>query len=61
MSRLSRTLTGIAIAFAFWSGVTVLPQEVPVEAPRVDLSPYLQGNSQPAEPAGGASVVPLYA
>jgi hypothetical protein len=61
MFRLSRTLTGVAIAFAFWSGVTVLPQEAPVEVPRVDFSPYLRGNSQPAEPAGGAGAFPVYA
>lgn len=61
MSRLPRTLAGIAIAFAFWSGVTVLLQEAPVKVPRVDLSSYLRGNSQPAEPAGGAGVFPLYA
>ena len=61
MSALPRTLTAIAIAFALWSGVTSSPQEAPVEVPQVHFSPYLRGNSQPAESAGGAGVFPLCA
>jgi hypothetical protein len=61
LSRLPRTLTAVAVAFALWSGVTSSPHEPPVEVPKVHLSPYLRGNSQPAEPAGGAGVFPLYA
>jgi hypothetical protein len=61
MSRLPRTLTAVAIAFALWSGVTSSPQEAPVDVPQVQFSPYLRGDSQPAESGGGAGAFPLYA
>jgi hypothetical protein len=61
MPRLLCTLTAVAIAFALWSGVTSSPQEARVEVPQVHFSAYLRGDSQPAEPAGGAGVFPLYA
>jgi hypothetical protein len=67
VSRFHRTLTGLAIAFALWSGVTLPPQEeAPLELPPANFSPfpgglYPGGNPQPAESAGGAGVVPLYA
>jgi hypothetical protein len=62
MSRFPRTLTCMAIAFALWSSVTLLQQEAPaLEVPRVNLSHYPGGNTQPAEPAGGAGLFPLYA
>jgi hypothetical protein len=62
-----RTLTGIAIAFALWSGVPLpAQQDVPLDVPPLHFAPpsgglYPGGNSQPAEPAGGASTFPLYA